>query len=143
MMKQKQTRPFADSPGNGPDPFLLFYLSCTFISHLFFSFCPGPSPHPRSLHSSPVPCLIPLSPVPAHPVSAPQDMFLMAAMGPPGGGRTAISPRLQGRFNIINMTFPTVRAQWGWRRRGRGGVGRGRGAGQGAVRGKTDHVPEN
>ncbi|XP_032178402.1 dynein heavy chain 2, axonemal isoform X8 [Mustela erminea] len=37
-----------------------------------------------------------------------RDMFLMAAMGPPGGGRTAISPRLQGRFNIINMTFPTA-----------------------------------
>lgn len=37
----------------------------------------------------------------------------MAAMGPPGGGRTVISPRLQSRFNIINMTFPTVRAEWG------------------------------
>ncbi|XP_029784654.1 dynein heavy chain 2, axonemal [Suricata suricatta] len=36
-----------------------------------------------------------------------RDMFLMAAMGPPGGGRTIISPRLQSRFNIINMTFPT------------------------------------
>ncbi|KAK7827526.1 hypothetical protein U0070_026732 [Myodes glareolus] len=36
-----------------------------------------------------------------------RDMFLMAAMGPPGGGRTVISPRLQSRFNIINMTFPT------------------------------------
>ncbi|XP_031208338.1 dynein heavy chain 2, axonemal isoform X2 [Mastomys coucha] len=35
-----------------------------------------------------------------------RDMFLMAAMGPPGGGRTVISPRLQSRFNIINMTFP-------------------------------------
>lgn len=34
----------------------------------------------------------------------------MAAMGPPGGGRTVISSRLQSRFNIINMTFPTVRA---------------------------------
>lgn len=45
-------------------------------------------------------------------VSALQDMFLMAAMGPPGGGRTVISPRLQSRFNIINMTFPTVRP-WG------------------------------
>ncbi|XP_060146271.1 dynein axonemal heavy chain 2 isoform X6 [Globicephala melas] len=36
-----------------------------------------------------------------------RDMFLMAAMGPSGGGRTVISPRLQSRFNIINMTFPT------------------------------------
>ncbi|XP_034502705.1 dynein heavy chain 2, axonemal isoform X3 [Ailuropoda melanoleuca] len=36
-----------------------------------------------------------------------RDMYLMAAMGPPGGGRTVISPRLQSRFNIINMTFPT------------------------------------
>ncbi|XP_054171131.1 dynein axonemal heavy chain 2 isoform X7 [Homo sapiens] len=36
-----------------------------------------------------------------------REMFLMAAMGPPGGGRTVISPRLRSRFNIINMTFPT------------------------------------
>ncbi|XP_053575482.1 dynein axonemal heavy chain 2 [Bombina bombina] len=36
-----------------------------------------------------------------------KGMFLMAAMGPPGGGRTAISGRLQSRFNLINMTFPT------------------------------------
>ncbi|KAK1153304.1 dynein heavy chain 2, axonemal [Acipenser oxyrinchus oxyrinchus] len=36
-----------------------------------------------------------------------KDMFLMAAMGPPGGGRTRISGRLQSRFNLINMTFPT------------------------------------
>ncbi|XP_018428368.1 PREDICTED: dynein heavy chain 2, axonemal [Nanorana parkeri] len=36
-----------------------------------------------------------------------KDMFLMAAMGPPGGGRTAISGRLQSRFNLINMTFPS------------------------------------
>uniref|UniRef100_A0A2K5CLM4 Dynein axonemal heavy chain 2 n=1 Tax=Aotus nancymaae TaxID=37293 RepID=A0A2K5CLM4_AOTNA len=36
-----------------------------------------------------------------------REMFLMAAMGPPGGGRTIISPRLQSRFNVINMTFPT------------------------------------
>ncbi|XP_069502374.1 dynein axonemal heavy chain 2 [Ambystoma mexicanum] len=36
-----------------------------------------------------------------------KDMFLMAAMGPPGGGRTMISGRLQSRFNLINMTFPT------------------------------------
>lgn len=37
-----------------------------------------------------------------------QDMFLMAAMGPPGGGRTHISRRLQSRFSLINMTFPQV-----------------------------------
>ncbi|XP_064181287.1 dynein axonemal heavy chain 2 [Anguilla rostrata] len=36
-----------------------------------------------------------------------KDMFLMGAMGPPGGGRTHISDRLQSRFNLINMTFPT------------------------------------
>ncbi|KAH1164654.1 hypothetical protein KIL84_020649 [Mauremys mutica] len=36
-----------------------------------------------------------------------KDMFLMAAMGPPGGGRTVISGRLQSRFNLVNMTFPT------------------------------------
>uniref|UniRef100_F6YZ23 Dynein axonemal heavy chain 2 n=1 Tax=Monodelphis domestica TaxID=13616 RepID=F6YZ23_MONDO len=36
-----------------------------------------------------------------------KDMFLMAAMGPPGGGRTVISSRLQSRFHLINMTFPT------------------------------------
>ncbi|XP_038624757.1 dynein heavy chain 2, axonemal [Tachyglossus aculeatus] len=36
-----------------------------------------------------------------------RDMLLMAAMGPPGGGRTVISARLQSRFNLINMTFPT------------------------------------
>ncbi|KAK1890151.1 Dynein heavy chain 2 axonemal, partial [Dissostichus eleginoides] len=35
-----------------------------------------------------------------------KDMFLMASMGPPGGGRTHISCRLQSRFNLINMTFP-------------------------------------
>lgn len=37
-----------------------------------------------------------------------QDMFLLAAMGPPGGGRTHISGRFQSRFNLINMTFPNV-----------------------------------
>ncbi|XP_063786889.1 dynein axonemal heavy chain 2 [Pseudophryne corroboree] len=36
-----------------------------------------------------------------------KDMFIMAAMGPPGGGRTAISDRLKSRFNLINMTFPS------------------------------------
>ena len=35
-------------------------------------------------------------------------MFLLVAMGPPGGGRMAISTRLQSRFNLINMTFPNV-----------------------------------
>jgi dynein heavy chain len=35
-----------------------------------------------------------------------KDVLLMASMGPPGGGRTAISRRLQSRFNLINMTFP-------------------------------------
>nr|XP_055054184.1 LOW QUALITY PROTEIN: dynein axonemal heavy chain 2 [Misgurnus anguillicaudatus] len=36
-----------------------------------------------------------------------KDIFLLAAMGPPGGGRTHVSGRLQSRFNLINMTFPT------------------------------------
>ncbi|KAM9335593.1 LOW QUALITY PROTEIN: dynein axonemal heavy chain 2 [Symphorus nematophorus] len=35
-----------------------------------------------------------------------KGMFLLASMGPPGGGRTHISGRLQSRFNLINMTFP-------------------------------------
>jgi hypothetical protein len=35
-------------------------------------------------------------------------MLLLAGMGPPGGGRTVISPRLQSRFNLVNMTFPSV-----------------------------------
>ncbi|XP_031567025.1 dynein heavy chain 2, axonemal-like, partial [Actinia tenebrosa] len=35
-----------------------------------------------------------------------KDMHLLAAMGPPGGGRMVISKRLQSRFNLINMTFP-------------------------------------
>ncbi|KAL4220766.1 Dynein heavy chain 2 [Mactra antiquata] len=35
-----------------------------------------------------------------------KDMFLVAAMGPPGGGRQKISSRLQSKFNLINMTFP-------------------------------------
>jgi dynein heavy chain, axonemal len=34
------------------------------------------------------------------------DILLIAAMGPPGGGRQYISPRIQSRFNVINMTFP-------------------------------------
>eukprot|EP01107_Rhizomastix_libera_P003543 TRINITY_DN1618_c0_g1_i1.p1 TRINITY_DN1618_c0_g1~~TRINITY_DN1618_c0_g1_i1.p1 ORF type:complete len:3854 (-),score=1122.51 TRINITY_DN1618_c0_g1_i1:31-10566(-) len=35
-----------------------------------------------------------------------KGMQLIAAMGPPGGGRTQISQRLQSRFNLINVTFP-------------------------------------
>ncbi|XP_065644391.1 dynein axonemal heavy chain 2 isoform X2 [Hydra vulgaris] len=35
-----------------------------------------------------------------------KDMLLIAAMGPPGGGRTVISNRFLSRFNLINMTFP-------------------------------------
>ncbi|KAJ3115964.1 Dynein heavy chain 2, axonemal [Phlyctochytrium bullatum] len=34
------------------------------------------------------------------------DVLNIAAMGPPGGGRNIISPRIQSRYNIINMTFP-------------------------------------
>jgi dynein heavy chain, axonemal len=34
------------------------------------------------------------------------DMQLLAAMGPPGGGRSVISERLQSRFNVVNFTFP-------------------------------------
>ena len=30
----------------------------------------------------------------------------MGAMGPPGGGRSFISQRLQSKFNLVNMTFP-------------------------------------
>ena len=37
-----------------------------------------------------------------------KDMLLLAGMGPPGGGRTVISSRLQSRFNLVNMTFPSV-----------------------------------
>ncbi len=36
-----------------------------------------------------------------------KDVILTAGMGPPGGGRTVISKRLQSRFNLINMTFPS------------------------------------
>eukprot|EP00051_Salpingoeca_urceolata_P021740 m.344195 g.344195 ORF g.344195 m.344195 type:complete len:1098 (-) comp19853_c0_seq7:121-3414(-) len=36
-----------------------------------------------------------------------RDLHPVAAMGPPGGGRTVISPRLQSRFNVVNMTFPS------------------------------------
>lgn len=34
------------------------------------------------------------------------NTLLMAAMGPPGGGRQVISPRTQSRFVLINLTFP-------------------------------------
>lgn len=36
-----------------------------------------------------------------------RNMFVCGAMGPPGGGRTEISMRLQSRFSLINMTFPS------------------------------------
>ncbi|XP_076323890.1 dynein axonemal heavy chain 2-like [Tachypleus tridentatus] len=35
-----------------------------------------------------------------------QNMFLLAAMGCPVGGRNTISQRLQNHFNLINVTFP-------------------------------------
>eukprot|EP00698_Gefionella_okellyi_P021811 TRINITY_DN713_c0_g5_i1.p1 TRINITY_DN713_c0_g5~~TRINITY_DN713_c0_g5_i1.p1 ORF type:complete len:2528 (-),score=851.46 TRINITY_DN713_c0_g5_i1:18-6647(-) len=35
-----------------------------------------------------------------------RGMQLVAAMGPPGGGRSVISARLQRQFNLINFTFP-------------------------------------
>ena len=34
------------------------------------------------------------------------DILLLTAMGPPGGGRNHISPRIQARFSVLNMTFP-------------------------------------
>jgi dynein heavy chain len=34
-------------------------------------------------------------------------MQLVCSMGPPGGGRSEISPRLQSRFNVIFVTFPS------------------------------------
>lgn len=41
-------------------------------------------------------------------------MHLLVAMGPPGGGRTVISKRLQSRFNQLVITFPTVSCcRWG------------------------------
>ncbi|XP_026839391.1 dynein heavy chain 2, axonemal [Drosophila erecta] len=36
-----------------------------------------------------------------------QNTLLMAAMGPPGGGRQTISSRTQSRFVLLNLTFPT------------------------------------
>jgi dynein heavy chain len=35
------------------------------------------------------------------------DILMLACMGPPGGGRNVISPRVQSRFQVINMTFPS------------------------------------
>lgn len=35
------------------------------------------------------------------------DILLVSAMGPPGGGRNVISPRIQSRFSVVNMTFPS------------------------------------
>ncbi|KAJ8964946.1 hypothetical protein NQ314_004501 [Rhamnusium bicolor] len=35
-----------------------------------------------------------------------ENMHVLAAMGPPGGGRNVITERLLSRFNVINMTFP-------------------------------------
>jgi dynein heavy chain len=34
------------------------------------------------------------------------DTQLLAAMGPPGGGRSVITSRIQSRFNVINFTDP-------------------------------------
>lgn len=97
------------------------------------SICPSLySVPPGYFHILPisVPPLIPSSHLSLCPylVFVLQDMFLMAAMGPPGGGRTVISSRLQSCFNIINMTFPTVRAN--------------EAGGGGTVEGKTTCVPE-
>jgi dynein heavy chain len=36
-----------------------------------------------------------------------KGMYVVGAMGPPGGGRTEISMRLQSRFSTMNMTFPS------------------------------------
>ncbi|XP_068785621.1 dynein axonemal heavy chain 2, partial [Struthio camelus] len=35
-----------------------------------------------------------------------QGVALLAAMAPPGGGRSPLPPRLQARFNLINMNCP-------------------------------------
>lgn len=116
-----------------PLPLLLYVSSC--------SLCPLPTSHLSLpvLSSARLLSHLPYSCASSHPLFLPvslphlvfalQDMFLMAAMGPPGGGRTVISSRLQSRFNIINMTFPTVRAN---------GAGGGR-----TVEGKSNYVPEN
>jgi len=34
------------------------------------------------------------------------DMQMVAAMGPPGGARSDITPRLQSKFNLLHFTFP-------------------------------------
>ena len=34
-------------------------------------------------------------------------MQLLAAMGPPGGGRTFISRRMQMQFHVINISAPS------------------------------------
>ena len=36
-----------------------------------------------------------------------KDMQLLAAMGPPGGGRTFISRRMQMQFHVINISAPS------------------------------------
>lgn len=33
-----------------------------------------------------------------------EELILLGAMGPPGGGRTAITPRFMRHFNIIAYT---------------------------------------
>jgi dynein heavy chain len=35
-----------------------------------------------------------------------KDMQLIAAMGPPGGARSELTPRFQSSFNVINFIFP-------------------------------------
>ena len=35
------------------------------------------------------------------------DISVVSAMGPPGGGRNSLCPRIQSRFSVINYTFPS------------------------------------